>query len=130
MAHYALLDENDIVVNVITGIDEDNLPEGIVSWEEYYGNFHGLRCLRTSYNTQNNEHIYGGTPFRGNYAGIGYLYLNEHDIFVPPKYYNSWILDLEMAVWVAPIPYPNDENKYYWNEEAQSWDIYIPEEES
>jgi hypothetical protein len=123
MAHYALLDENNVVVDVITGIDENDLPDGIVSWEEHYGNFHGLRCLRTSYNTQNNEHIYGGTPFRGNYAGIGYLYLEEHDIFVPPKFYNSWVLDLDMAVWIAPIPYPNDGNEYVWNEDSISWDI-------
>jgi len=130
MAHYALLDKNNVVVNVIAGIDENDLPDEIVSWEEHYGNFHGLRCLRTSYNTQNNEHLNGGTPFRGNYAGIGYLYLDEHDIFVPPKNYDSWILDLKIAVWVAPVDYPNDGNTYYWNEEERSWNIYITEEES
>jgi hypothetical protein len=123
MAHYALLDKNNVVVNVITGIDEDDLPDGINSWEEHYGNFHNLRCLRTSYNTQNNEHLYNGTPFRGNYAGIGYSYIDEHDIFVPPKNYESWVLDLEMAVWVAPIPHPNDGNKYDWDEDSLSWEL-------
>ena len=121
MAHYAFLDENNVVVNVITGINENELPEGVVSWEDYYGKLHNLRCLRTSYNTQNNNHLNGGTPFRGNYAGVGYIYLDEHDIFVPPKNYNSWVLDLDMAVWVAPIPYPNDGSSYSWNENDLSW---------
>lgn len=125
MAHYAFLNENNIVVNVITGIDENDLADGITSWEEYYGNFHNLRCLRTSYNTQANEHIYGGTPFRGNYAGIGYLYLDEHDIFVPPKPFDSWVLDLEFAGWTAPVPYPNDGQKYQWNEEKLSWELFV-----
>jgi len=84
MAHYALLDDQNVVVQVITGRDENDLPDGITSWEDYYGAFHGLTCRRTSYNTHNGEHLLGGTPFRGNYAGIGYTYEPDLDEFVPP----------------------------------------------
>ena len=73
MAHYAFLDENNKVVEVITGIDEDNtseLPEGFSSWEEWYGNFRGMTCKRTSYNTVDGVHNLGGTPYRGTYAEI------------------------------------------------------------
>lgn len=123
MAHYALLDENNVVTQVITGRDEDDHTGGIDDWEEYYGNFHGLRCLRTSYNTYNNQHRTGGTPFRGNYAGIGYLYFEEHDIFMPPKTYDSWTLDLETASWAPPKPYPANEDgvEYMWDEETLDW---------
>lgn len=123
MAHYALLDENSIVTDVITGRDEDDNAGGIDDWEKYYGDFHGKRCLRTSYNTYNNQHRAGGTPFRGNYAGIGYLYLDEHDIFIPPKTYESWVLDLEFASWAPPKPYPANEEgiEYMWDEETLNW---------
>ena len=72
MAHYAFLDENNVVVQVIVGRDEDDLVEGVASWEDYYGERHGQTCKRTSYNTAGNQHLLGGVPFRGNYAGIGY----------------------------------------------------------
>lgn len=125
MAHYAFLDENNTVVEVIVGRDEDDLPDGISSWEDYYGEFRGLRCLRTSYNTMNNVHNFGGIPFRGNYAGIGYLYIDEHDIFVPPKPFNSWLLDLDIADWKAPVPYPTDGQKYQWNEDELAWELLV-----
>jgi hypothetical protein len=85
MAHYAFLDDNNIVTEVIVGRDEDDLAEGVTSWEDYYGAVRGQRCLQTSYNTQGGVHILGGTPFRGTYAGIGYTYDPVADVFVAPE---------------------------------------------
>lgn len=124
MAHYAFLDENNIVTEVIVGRDEDEVVDGISDWEEYYGNIRGQRCLRTSYNTIVNTHREGGIPFRGNYAGLDYTYLDDLDIFIPPKPYESWILDESKASWVAPKEYPNDGLSYYWDEELVDWKEY------
>ena len=122
MAHYALLDENNIVTQVITGRDEDEVVDGISDWEAYYGAFHNQKCLRTSYNTYANEHRLGGTPFRGNFAGVGYKYLEDADIFISPEcFYPSWTLDLATASYQAPVPYPEDDNYYYWDEDALHW---------
>lgn len=122
--------KKNIVTGVITGRNEDEVVDGVSDWEKHYGELHSCLCLRTSYNTQENKHLLGGIPFRGNYAGIGYEYLEYLDIFISPKPYDSWIVDEENAKWISPMVYPEDENKYYWNENDQSWDIYIPEEES
>lgn len=105
MAHYAFLDENNIVTDVIVGKDEDDLLEGVTSWEDYYGAFRGQRCLRTSYNTQAGSHASGGTPFRGNYAGPDYEYREDLDAFIPPKPafvegIADWVLDEETFTWV------------------------------
>jgi hypothetical protein len=100
MAHYAFIDENNIVTEVIPGRDEDDLVEGVTSWEDYYGAIRGLRCLRTSYNTQAGEHSEGGTPFRGNYAGIGFGYDEALDAFIPPKPDGDWVLDETTFSWV------------------------------
>jgi hypothetical protein len=125
MAHYALLDDKNVVVQVITGRDEYDRTGGVEDWEKHYGEFHNMRCLRTSYNTSNNKHSRGGVPFRGNYAGIGYVYLEEHDIFMPPKPYSSWLLDVDTASWVAPKSYPfNDEGvQYVWDENLVDWTV-------
>ena len=126
MAHYAYLDENNIVTEVITGKDEtdlDTLPEGFANWEEWYADFRGQTCKRTSYNTVGNQHKDGGTPFRGNYAGINYTYDTENDVFISPKPYDSWTLDETTWLWKAPVDYPEDsENSYTWNEETTSWE--------
>jgi len=90
MAHYAFINDHNIVTQVIVGRDEDDLVEGVTSWEEYYGERHNQRCLRTSYNTRAGEHVLGGTPFRGNYAGVGYSYDETLDAFLPPKPHASW----------------------------------------
>lgn len=82
MAHYAFLDDNNVVTEVIVGRHEYETVDGISDWETYYGELRGLRCLRTSYNTHNGEHLLGGTPFRGNYAGIGFTYDPDLDVFV------------------------------------------------
>jgi len=120
MAHYALLDENNVVVNVIVGAEENS--DGI-NWEKRYSSMFGLRCLRTSINTINGKHIAGGTPFRGNYAGIGYSYNTSLNAFIPPKKYPSWILDKNQYNWVSPIPYPQDKHNYFWNEEVIGWEL-------
>lgn len=124
MAHYAFLDENNIVTDVCVGKDEG---EDGVDWEAYYGAFRGQTCLRTSYNTEAGVHKNGGTPFRKNYAGIGYTYDPERDAFIPPKIYASWVLNEETAQWRAPIPLPEDSGtgtppkRYVWDEETISW---------
>lgn len=124
MAHYAFLDENNIVTQVIVGRDEDEVVDGISDWEIYYGQLHNQRCLRTSYNTQGGQHSSGGTPFRKNYAGIGYSYSDELDAFIPPKPFASWLLNEETCLWEAPVPYPGEGSDIYtWNEETQTWDL-------
>jgi hypothetical protein len=104
MAHYAFLDENNLVTEVIVGRDEDDLAEGVTSWEDYYGAFRGQRCLQTSYNTLAGVHASGGTPFRGNYAGIGYTYNEILDAFIAPKpeptdEIADWVLNEETFTW-------------------------------
>jgi hypothetical protein len=109
MAHYAFLNENNVVTEVITGIDETELIEGLDT-EIWYGNFRGQVCKRTSYNNN----------IRYNYAGIGYRYDPIDDAFIAPQPYPSWILN-ESKQWKAPIPYPNDNKMYYWDESAGDW---------
>lgn len=122
MAHYAFLDENNIVTEVIVGIDEDKLIEDLDP-ETWYGNFRGQICKRTSYNTVANINLAGGEPFRKNYAGIGYKYDEILDAFIPPKPYNSWYLDEEKCIWLPPVEYPNDGNRYLWDENSVSWTL-------
>ena len=118
MAHYAFLDENNIVTEVIVGKDEGE--EGR-DWEQWYGEFRGQTCKRTSYNTQAGVHLSGGTPFRKNYAGIGYTYRADIDAFVPPQPFTSWVLNESTAQWDAPVPMPTDGNMYSWDEATTSW---------
>lgn len=113
MAHYAFLDENNVVTEVIVGQDEDNTFYNIFDWEEYYSEVRGQKCKRTSYNGN----------IRKNFAGIGYTYIEEIDAFVPPKPFNSWVLDEEKAVWKAPIDRPDNDSLYIWNEESLLWEI-------
>lgn len=111
MAHYAFLDDNDIVTEVIVGIDETETIEGKTP-EEWYGEFRGQKCVRTSYNAK----------IRKNYAGIGFSYDSENDWFQAPQPYPSWTLD-NNAQWQPPIAYPNDGNFYTWNEDAKEWTL-------
>lgn len=113
MAHYALIDDSMIVVSVITGIDEGTNG---VDWEQHYGDFHGMLCRRTSYNTRGGVHIAGGAPLRKNYAGIGYTYDPDRDAFIPPQPYLSWVLDEDTCLWRAPVSMPNDGQDYSWDE--------------
>jgi hypothetical protein len=119
MAHYAFLDGNNIVTEVIVGKNEG---EQGIDWEQWYGEFRGQVCKRTSYNTSGGVHSSGGTSFRKNYAGIGYSYDAERDAFIPPKPFASWLLNEESCLWEAPIPYPSDGEFYNWNEEIQNWE--------
>jgi len=78
---------------------------------------------QTSYNTVANVHLLGGTPFRKNHAAIGYTYDENKDAFIPPKPFNSWILNETTCIWEAPVALPDTENRYNWNEETQEWDL-------
>ena len=111
MAHYAFLDNNNVVTEVITGVDENQLIEGLEP-ETWYGNFRGQVCKRTSYNNN----------IRKNYAGIGFTYDAARDAFIAPKPFNSWVLDEATCRWQAPTPMPVVEGKrYYWSEDDLSW---------
>lgn len=110
MAHYAFIDEENIVTQVIVGRDENDLPEGITSWEEHYGKNFGQRCIRTSYNSN----------IRKNFASVGFTYDEALDAFIPPKPFDSWVLDEETCQWVAPIAKP-EEGSYVWDEETGAW---------
>lgn len=122
MAHYAFLDQNNIVTEVIVGKDEGE--EG-TDWEAHYGAFRNQVCKRTSYNTINGLHIHGGVPFRKNYAGIGFSYDPNRDAFIPPKPFASWVLNEESCNWESPVPIPQElltlPAHYVWNEETLSW---------
>ena len=108
MAHYAFLDENNIVTEVIVGVDENELIEGLDT-ETWYGNFRGQTCKRTSYNNN----------IRKQYAGIGYTYDPIDDVFIAPQPYPSWLLD-ENFDWQPPTPKPT-EGFWYWDEENLNW---------
>lgn len=99
MAHYAFLNEKNIVTHVIAGNDEET-----GDWEAYYANLTGQRCVRTSYNTSAGAHRNGGTPLRKNYAGIGYTYDENRDAFIPPRpepteEVSEWILNEDTCLW-------------------------------
>ena len=123
MAHYVVLDSNNIVVNGFVGRDEN---EDGVNWEQYYS------AKRTSYNTRGGVHYDPDTnkpsadqskAFRKNYAGIGYTYDEARDAFIPPQPFPSWTLNESTCLWEAPVPYPDDNQMYLWNEETQQWDV-------
>ena len=119
MAHYAFLNADGVVTEVITGINETELIEGLLP-ETWYGNFRGQVCKRTSYNTLGGVHINGGTPFCKNYAGIGYTYDAVRDAFIAPKPFASWVLDEATCRWGAPVPYPAT-GRWNWDEATLSW---------
>ena len=112
MAHYAILDKNNIVVEVIVGIEETELIEGLDP-ETWYGKFKKKKCVRTSYNGN----------IRKNFAGIGFTYDSEKDAFIAPKPFDSWILNEETCSWEAPVNYPQDQLFYFWNEEELNWEL-------
>jgi hypothetical protein len=112
MAHYAFLDENNIVTEVIVGKDENELIDGLTP-EEWYGNFRGQRCVRTSYNNN----------IRKQYAGIGCKYDDDGDVFIVPQPFPSWSLDSNYD-WQPPTP--KSEGDFYWDESSLSW-LPIPD---
>jgi hypothetical protein len=127
MAHYAQLDSGNVVVNVFVG--RDDVVEGIDDWETYYAP-QGFTVKQTSYNTYGGVHYTDGVPsedqrkaLRFNYAGIGFTYDEDRDAFIPPKPFESWVLDQDSCLWKAPLPYPDGGGEYTWNEETGSWDL-------
>lgn len=127
MAYYAVLDENNVVTK-IKSAGHENDWNGEVEWEKETGKVH----KRTSYNTKGGIHYNPETnepsvdqskAFRKNYAGVGYNYDKTRDAFIPPKPYESWILNEETCLWDSPVPYPEDGQIYNWNEETQTWDL-------
>lgn len=116
MAHWAEIDENNIVLRVLVG--DNNDPAGDEGYQWLIDNLGGT-WIKTSYNGN----------IRKQYAGIGFTYDSEADVFVAPQPFPSWLLD-ENHDWQPPIPYPNDGLMYVWNEEVQDWEAYVSNEEA
>lgn len=116
MAHFAELDENNVVLRVLVGNNDD--PNEGHDWlvENLGGTW-----VKTSYNTHGGVHSEGGTPLRKNYAGIGYTYDEDRDAFIPPKPFDSWTLNEDTCLWEAPVEYPADGKMYTWDEDATNW---------
>jgi hypothetical protein len=118
VAHYAYLDAENVVTQVIVGKDED---EDGIDWEAYYG------AVRTSYNTHGGQHANGGTPFRYNYAGIGHTFSDAPEwaaqggAFIPPQPFPSWTLNPDTALWDAPTAMPAEGGPWMWDEDTLSW---------
>jgi hypothetical protein len=121
MAHFAQLNEENLVTQVIVVANEDTADQDGVENETigaaFCNNLLGGRWVQTSYNAN----------IRKNYAGIGYKYDATLDAFIPPQPFASWTLNEETAQWEAPTPYPDDEKRYTWDEETTSW-VEIAEE--
>jgi hypothetical protein len=119
MGHYAKV-LNGTVVNVI------------VAEPDFFATFVDSApgdWIQTSYNTQAGQHALGGTPLRGNYAGVGYIYDGQHDVFYPPKPYDSWSLNTTNWTWESPVPHPADGKLYKWVEHDKNWaEVILPTE--
>ena len=127
MAHWAEIDENNIVTRVLVVADEeDNRGQEFLATDLGLGG----TWKKTSYNTMGNVHALGGTPFRKNYAGIGFTYDESRDAFIAPKPFASWVLDEATCIWNAPTPMPVVEGKMFmWVEEDLNWqEVIIPGE--
>ena len=112
MAHFAQIDENNVVTRVLV-IEQDVVDSGLFGEPNTW--------IQTSYNTVAGTHTQGGTPLRKNYAGIGYTYDSGRDAFYAPKPFPSWILDEFTCIWNPPVPMPADDNLYSWNEDTLTW---------
>lgn len=138
MAHYAFLDENNIVTEVIVGKNEGEDGKTGEEWEAHYGAFRGQTCKRTSYNTHGGIYYTANkqTPsqdqsksFRKNFASIGFSYDAVRDAFIPEKPFNSWVLNEDHCLWNPPIDMPNDGLLYIWNEDNISWEQISEDED-
>ena len=120
MAHYAKIDENNIVTKVLV-IDEETINSG------EFGN--PLQFVQTSYNTYGGQHSLDGTPLRKNYAGVGMIYDKDRDAFILPQPYPSWILDENTCQWDAPVDYPTGHDptgpRYEWDEDTITWKLSV-----
>tara|TARA_R110000796_G_scaffold126763_1_gene241732 strand:- start:738 stop:1118 length:381 start_codon:yes stop_codon:yes gene_type:complete len=123
MAHFAKLGVGNIIerVEVVSNNIATTEQAGVEFLQNLYKDISAWK--QTSYNTRGGEHIMGGTPFRKNYAGIGYIYNQTKDAFIPPKPFNSWILNETTCLWEAPVTYPDDGERYTWNESTTTWDL-------
>ncbi len=130
MAHFAKLGTGDIVESV--EVVHNDIATTEQAGVDFLNNLYQSRDVwkQTSYNTRGGVHLLGGTPFRKNYAGIGYTYDKTRDAFIAPKFYESWVLNEETCEWEAPVAKPEltqeqiDNNNYYsWNEETKQWDL-------
>jgi len=120
MAHFAEVDNNYMVLRVVTVSDaQEHRGHEFLSMDLGLGG----RWYKTSYNTSGGVHQLGGTPYRKNYAGVGYFFDRNKQAFIPPKPFPSWILDEETCLWKAPTSMPINGNLYNWNEETTSWEI-------
>lgn len=119
MAHFAEIDENNIVVRVLV-VDNEKENDG----QNFLANELGLggRWIQTSYNTYAGVHKLGGNPLRKNFAAIGSIYDEARDAFILQKPFPSWVLNEDTCQWEAPVPYPDFEKAYMWNEESLTWD--------
>lgn len=116
MAHFAEINSDNIVLRVL--VTDNEMPnEGL----DFLVQNLGGTWVKTSYNTMGGQHRLGGTPLRKNFAGIGYIYDQERDAFIPPKPFDSFILNEETCLWEPPVPYPTDGKVYDWNEELGDW---------
>ena len=118
MAHFAEIDADNLVVRVLVVPDvQENRGQ------EYLADDLGLggTWKKTSYNTQGGVHVNGGTPYRKNYAGIGYTYDAARDAFIPPKPFASWTLNEDTCNWDAPVAMPTDGKMYRWDEATTNW---------
>lgn len=114
MSHFALIDDQNRVLFVTVGRQEDDGLEDELSLRT------GQTYKQTSYNTRGGVHLSGGTPFRKNYAGVGYYYDADRDAFIPPQPYPSWTLDESTCLWIPPIPAPSS-GPHEWDETTQQW---------
>jgi hypothetical protein len=126
MAYFAKLNENNIVTQVVSVNNNELLDSNGVEQEQKGIDFLKLlydepnsKWIQTSYNTRNNKHLNEGTPFRGNYASLNYVWDEINQIFYPQKPYPSWTLDLSISDWTAPVARP--EGPHYWDEDSLSW---------
>jgi hypothetical protein len=112
MSHFAQIDGNNIVTQVLV-IEQDVVDTGLFGEPSSF--------IQTSYNTYGGVHKLGGTPLRKNYAGIGYTYDAGRDAFIPPKPFNSWVLNESTCQWDAPVAMPTDDKMYSWDEATTNW---------
>ena len=128
MASFAKIGLNNKVIEVLSVVNEvlhdSNGIEQEVNGIDFLTKLTGYPVWKqTSYNTVGGVHNNGGTPLRKNFAGIGYTYDEDRDAFIPKKTFNSWVLNETTCLWESPIPYPQDNNRYNWNEQTLSWDL-------
>ena len=123
MAHFAKLGVGNIVQQVI--VVSNDIATNEQAGVDFINKLYNTRDVwkQTSYNTRSGVHILDGVPYRKNYARIGYSFDTQRDAFIPPKPFNSWVLNEDTCIWEAPIARPQDDNRYKWNEQTLSWDL-------